>query len=52
MFFTRYPWKPEEISKHGTPPACRDFDTPKKNFLQIKDMEKCPNIVKATQMYN
>ena len=33
------PWKPDEISKHvagfagSTPPAFRDFDTPKKNFL-------------------
>ena len=41
MSFTLSPWKPEEISKHvadfanSTLPACRDFDTPKKNFHQI-----------------
>ena len=34
------PWKPEETSKrvtafaNSTPPACHDFDKPKKNFLQ------------------
>ena len=33
-------WKPEETSKrvtefaNSTPPACHDFDKPKKNFLQ------------------
>ena len=38
------PLKPEEISKHvadftnSTPPACRDFDTPKKNFLQTNNI--------------
>ena len=38
------PCKPEEISKHvadftnSTPPACRDFDTPKKNFLQTNNI--------------
>ena len=38
------PWKPEETSKHVaefencTPPAYRDFDTPKKNFLQTNNI--------------
>ena len=38
------PWKPEETSKHIAelaicrPPAYRDFDAPKKNFLQTKNI--------------
>ena len=38
------PWKPEETSKHVaefancTPPAYRDFDAPKKNFLQTSNI--------------
>ena len=38
------PWKPEEMSKrlvefaNSTPPACRDFDMPKKNFLQTNNI--------------
>ena len=38
------PWKPEETSKHVaefancTPPAYRDYDTPKKNFLQTNNI--------------
>ena len=40
------PWKPEETSKHVaefancTPPAYRDFDTPKKNFLQTNNINE------------
>ena len=38
------PWKPKETSKHvtdfanSTLAACRDFDTPEKNFLQTNDI--------------
>ena len=38
------PWKPEETSKqvaefaNCTPPAYRDYDTPKKNFLQTNNI--------------
>ena len=40
------PWKPEETSKHVaefsncTPPAYRDFDTPKKNCLQTSNINE------------